>query len=210
MSANPSLLDHTDAPAAAPARGLHGLLARFDRPILKYPLMSMFVSAAIGLPLLLAAGFFHLAFEEERAAGKELAWWEGQGMTLGFICLSIAATPPAYVFTRSFLKAKIMALVACGVGGLLPLPFLLGRWVHEGKFGLTAACVAAALALTLVAMARTATTNQKLAIVALSVATVVVVFAVGASGMLSLWLPLGGLAWVALPTIGMKVLSAEC
>jgi hypothetical protein len=138
-----------------------------------------------------------------------MAWWEGQGMTIGFICLSIAATPPAYVFTRSFVKAKIMALVACGLGGLLPLPFLLGRWVHEGKFGLTAACVAAALALTLVALARNATTNQKLTIIALPVATVVVVLGVGASGMLGLWLPLGALAWVALPTVGMKVLRTE-
>jgi hypothetical protein len=209
VTANPSLIDRDQAKAAAPARGMHALLAKLDAPILTYPLRSMFLSAAIGLPLLLAAGFFHLTFEEGRAAGRAMSWWEGQGMTLGFICLSIAATPPAYVFTRSFLKAKIMALVACGLGGLLPLPFLLGRWVHEGKFGLTAACVAAALALTLVAMARSATTNQKLAITALSVATVVIVLAVGASGMLSLWLPLGALAWVALPTIGMKVLSAE-
>lgn len=209
MTANPSTLDRNQAQVPGPVRGMHALLSVFDGPILKYPLMSMFVSVAIGLPLLLAAGFFHLTFEEGRAAGRAMSWWEGQGMTLGFICLSIAATPPAYVFTRSFLKAKIMALVACGVGGLLPLPFLLGRWVHEGKFGLTAACIAAALALCLVALARTATTNQKLAIVALSVVTVAAVFAVGASGMLGLWLPLGALAWVALPTIGMKVLSAE-
>ncbi len=209
MTANPSLLDSNQTKTAAPARGMHALLAKLDAPILKHPLMSMFVSALIGLPFLLAAGFLHLTFEEGRAEGRTMAWWEGQGMTIGFICLSIAATPPAYVFTRSFVKAKIMALVACGLGGLLPLPFLLGRWVHEGKFGLTAACVAAALALTLVALTRNATTNQKLAITALSVATVVVVLGVGASGMLGLWLPLGALAWVVLPTVGMKVLSAE-
>ena len=39
-----------------------------------------------------------------RTAGRAMAWWEGQGMTIGFICLSIAATAPAYVFTGSFLK----------------------------------------------------------------------------------------------------------
>ena len=119
---------------------------------------------------------------------------------------SIAATPPAYVFTRNFIQAKIVALVACGLGGLLPLPFLLGRWVHAGKFGLTAACIAAALALCLVALARTADPTRRLANVGLAVVTVAVVFAVGASGNLGLWLPLGALAWVALPTVAMKTL----
>lgn len=207
MTANSSLLDRQSAAVAASARGLHALLAKLDAPIIRYPLRSMFLSAVIGLPLLLAAGFFHLTFEEGRAAGKAMSWWEGQGMTLGFICLSIAATPPAYVFTCNFVKAKVMALVACGVGGLLPLPFLLGRWVHVGKFGLTAACIAAALALCLVALARTASPNARLAITGLSLATVAVVFAVGASGSLGLWLPLGALAWVALPTAAMKALA---
>ena len=60
---------------------MHALLAKLDAPIIRYPLRSMLISAAIGLPLLLAAGFFHLTFEEGRAAGKAMSWWEGQGMT---------------------------------------------------------------------------------------------------------------------------------
>ena len=200
MTANPTAIGTTTG------RGAHGLLAKLDGPIARYPLGAMLLSAAIGLPLLLAAGFLHLAFEEGRAAGRAMAWWEGQGMTIGFICLSIAATAPAYVFTRNFVKAKLMALVACGLGGVLPLPFLLGRWVHEGKFGLTAACVAAALALTCVALARTAEPNRRLAGAALAVATILAVLAVGASGALGLWLPLGALAWLALPVATIRVL----
>ncbi|MFN8539970.1 MAG: hypothetical protein U0232_21135 [Thermomicrobiales bacterium] len=212
MTAN-SLIDRKqpkEAPKpAAPERGVHALLAKLDAPIAKYPLRVMFASAVIGLPLLLAAGFFHLRFEEGRAGGHAMAWWEGQGMTLGFICLSIAATPPAYVFARTFVKAKLMAFIACLLGGVLPLPFLLGRWVEEGKFGLTAACVAAALLLTFVILARDAATNRRLALAALAVATIAIVLAFGASGALSLWLPLGAVAWLALPTIAMKVLNAD-
>lgn len=221
MTANPSLIDSSDSiesidgsdgsdsktgAAVWTGGGAHGLLARLDGPIARHPLGAMLLSAAIGLPLLLLAGYLHLTFEEGRAAGRAMAWWEGQGMTIGFICLSIAATAPAYVFTRSFLKAKLMALVACGLGGLLPLPFLLGRWVHEGKFGLTVACVAAALALCCVAIARTADSNRRLAVAALALATIAIVLAVGAGGALGLWLPLGALAWLALPVITMKAL----
>jgi hypothetical protein len=211
VTANPSLIDrkHDQPKAAAPARGVHALLAKLDAPINKYPGGSMFLSAIIGLPLLLAAGFFHLTFEEGRAAGKAMSWWEGQGMTLGFIGLSIAATPPAYVFSRTFVRAKIVAFLACLLGGLLPLPFLLGRWVHEGRFGLTATCVAAALLLAFVILARDAAANRRLAAGALALATIAVVFAFGANELLSLWLPLGAVAWVALPTIGMKALRAE-
>ena len=209
MTANSSVIDGKTGAVPGAGRGAHGLLARLDGPIARNPLGMMLLSAVIGLPLLLAAGFLHLTFEEGRAAGREMAWWEGQGMTIGFICLSIAATPPAYVFTSSFLKAKLMALVACGLGGLLPLPFLLGRWVHEGKFGLTAACIAAALALCCVALARTADPNRRLAIAALSIATILAVLAVGASGALGLWLPLGALAWLALPVATMRVLRNE-
>jgi hypothetical protein len=206
VTANPSVLGNTET---GTGRGAHGLLAKLEGPIARYPLRSMLFSAAIGLPLLLLAGFLHLSFEEGRAAGRALAWWEGQGMTLGFICLSIAATAPAYVFTCNFVKAKLMALVACGLGGVLPLPLLLGRWVHEGKFGLTAACVAAALALCCVALARTADTNRRLAVVGLALTTILIVLAVGASGALGLWLPLGALAWLALPIATMKALRAE-
>lgn len=207
MTANTSLIDRQPADEAPAARGLHALLARLDAPIAAHPFLAMFLSAAIGLPLLLAAGFFHLAFEEGRAAGGPLAWWESQGMTLGFIGLSIAATPPAYVFTRSFVKAKLMALVACGLGGLLPLPFLLGRWVDVGKFGLTTACVAAALTLCFVALARAAAPRQRAIIAGFALAAVAIVLAAGASGSLSLWLPLGAIAWLVLPTVAMKALG---
>lgn len=206
MTANSSLANRRPTAVALPARSLHAIIEKLDGPIARNPLGAMLLSTLIGLPFLLAAGFLHLTFEEGRATGKEMAWWEGQGMTLGFICLSIAATPPVYVFTRNFIQAKIAALVACGLGGLLPLPFLLGRWVHDGKFGLTAACIAAALTLCIVALARTAAPTRRLAVAALALATIVVVFAVGTTGSLGLWLPLGAVAWVALPTLGMKAL----
>jgi hypothetical protein len=211
VTANPSLIDHNEnhSKVPAPVRAMHALLARFDAPINANPVGAMLVSAIIGLPLLLAAGFFHLTFEEGRAAGRAMSWWEGQGMTLGFIGLSIAATPPAYVFSRTFVKAKIIAFLACLLGGLLPLPFLLGRWVHEGRFGLTATCVAAALLLSFVLLARDAAANRRLAAGALAVATIAIVFAFGANELLSLWLPLGAVAWIALPTLGMKALRTE-
>jgi hypothetical protein len=204
-----SLINHHPPQPNAPAPGRHTLLAKLDAPIAKYPLRAMFLSAAIGLPLLVAAGFFHVNFHEAHAAGREMAWWKSQGMPLGFICLSIAATPPAFVFTRAFVKAKFMALVACVLGGVLPLPVLLGRWIDEGTFGLTPACVAAALLLTFVVLARDAATNRRLALTALALATIAIVLTAGASGVLSPWLPLGAVAWLALPTIGMKALSNE-
>lgn len=195
------------SPLAAPLRGVDAFFARFDGPIAANPTRAMLVSTLLGLPLLLAAGFFQETFERGVAAGRQLSWWESQGMPLGFICISIAATLPAYVFARSFVRAKLAAIVACGVGGPLTLPFFLGRWVHDGKPGLTVAAIAAVLALSLVFLARDAARRRRLAVAVLAVAVVAVVFAAGATGLLSLRLPLGAVAWVALPTIALRALK---